>query len=494
MKPVVKASIGKTAFTLEEEAYNILKTYLDSLNAHFSGNPSGNEIIDEIETRLAELLTEKCGPYGVASAQAAAEARDTLGSIEDIDSDKPQQGNGSEEQQAHEAAETGKQARKLFRNPEDKILGGVCSGIAAYFGKEPLLFRLIAIGLLLFFAFTVAWEVFWVPVVAYLALWLAIPEAKTVGQRYQMRGDKNTLGSIMENIGKGAEEIGNSAKRFNNDHPDILKTVMRSVSVVVGTVFILISFAALLALGISAAGVSLVFPISPYALISSATGAEYAGICTAALLVSLGIPFISILYCGILMTFNISAPRWRPGLLLLLLWIAGIGVLGYFGARTAMYVSSGERQYTAMSVNPDTEQLRIEMEGAQMDYDYIYLNADEDKYELVLIRDNELYAFPEITLKRNPAADSIEVKESTVFFKGINRTPSFCSYSDGVLTLSPIVFSRHGRIEEAGREITISLPVSAKVMVEGPESHDFSGEQHHTNIAMLKKCCLTQEP
>lgn len=492
MKPVVKASIGKIAFTLEEEAYNILKAYTDSLEAHFRGNPSGKEIMEEIEVRLAELLTEKCGTAGVVGSKAAREACDTLGSVKDIDSDKSSEDADDDGQKMTDRNGSAKHTKKLFRNPDDKLIGGVCSGLAAYFDKEPILFRLIAIGIFLLFMFTEAREAFWIPIAAYLALWLIIPEAKTVGQKYQMRGDKNTLDSIMENVGKSAEEIGNTAKQFGKAHPDLLRVLVRSVSVVVGILFIIASFASLLGLAISAAGSALILPVSLEMFLSSTVGPEQVTLCTIAILSALGIPFICLLYGGILMAFNMKAPKWRPGLLLFLLWIVSMGTLAYFGTKAAVYFDGGERQYATMSLEPGLQDgqeargLRIEMENSDMDYDYIYLNADEDTYELVMIVGDDIYLYPRIRIHRNDELDSIQIKESTVNFSDKTRQPAFCSWSNGTLTLSPSLLKNGQRIVEAGREITISMPEDMPVQVNAPRYHAFTEEQYHTNISILK--------
>ena len=118
MKPVVKASIGRTAFTLEDEAFRQLKEYLDSLENHFAGNPSGKEIMEEIEVRIAELLLENCGSSGVVSPAMVREACDTLGSVKDIDAyknsdgDKQAEDGGSSEEGAGER----KKARKIVKN------------------------------------------------------------------------------------------------------------------------------------------------------------------------------------------------------------------------------------------------------------------------------------------------------------------------------------------------------------------------------------------
>lgn len=478
MKPVVKACIGRTAFTLEEEAYNILKEYLDSLEKHFSQNPSGKEIMEEIEVRLAELLSEKCSSSGVVSVQMAREACDTLGSVKDIDEEPESSG------------DNGKKARKLFRNPDDKILGGVCSGLAAYFDKDTILFRIIAIGIFLLFALTAARAAFWVPVAAYLALWLAIPEARTVGQRYQMRGEKNTVESIMYNAGKGAREIGNSARQFNKEHPDLLRTVERSVSAIVGILLILISFTALIALALSAAGASLALPVSLATLFSSLAGPGNVTLCIIAIMATLGIPFICILYSGILMTFNLKSPKWKPGLLLFLAWIAGLGILGYLGASSAIYFDSGERLYSDMDLGSGSRDLRIVMENSDADYDYIYLDADEDCYKLVMTDGDKVYLYPTIRLCRDQEAEGIEVRETSVRFTEKNMLPDFCTYSDGVLSIAPTVLDKDSRIREIGREAIIRIPASTQVQVEPPRYHDFSTEQCHTNIRALKdgKC------
>ena len=488
MKPVVKASIGRTAFILEDEAFNLLKNYLDSLEAHFAGSPSGKEIMEEIEVRIAELLLEKCGPSGVVTAAMARETCDTLGSVKDIDADK----NAGADKAADGSAAGGedgrdKNKRKLYRNPYDKILGGVCSGIAAYFDKDPLLFRLIAVVIFLFFTMTPARTAFWVPIAAYLALWLAIPEARTVRQRYQMRGEKNTLESIMENVEKNADEIGDTARKFAENHHGLFHGAMRAVGAIIGTVFIIVSCAALLALTVTFAGSSAFMPVSAGTLISSLAGPGSVSLCIAAIMVTLGIPCAALLYSGILMAFNLKAPRWKPGLILLLLWIAGLGTLAYMGTKTALELDSGERQYASTSVTlQNGEPLRLKMENSDMDYDYIYVDADEDSYELFMISGDDVYIYPKVRIRRDPAITDIRIEESTVNFNRKDRAPAFCTYSDGVLTLSPVVLSDDRKMAEGGQEITISLPADAAVQVEPPRYHDFTEDQYHTNISLLK--------
>ena len=79
MTEVQKVSIGGYAFTLEVEAYDIVKRYLDELEAHYSQREGGSEVMEGIEERMAELLYEKCGDDGVASVSHINEVIETLG-------------------------------------------------------------------------------------------------------------------------------------------------------------------------------------------------------------------------------------------------------------------------------------------------------------------------------------------------------------------------------------------------------------------------------
>ena len=94
--------------------------------------------------------------------------------------------------------------------------------------------------------------------------------------------------------------------------------------------------------------------------------------------------------------------------------------------------------------------------------------------------------YPKIRIRRDPDITDIRMEESTVNFSQKGLKPAFSAYSDGVLTLSPVVFSRDRKMAEGGREITISLPSDAAVHVEPPRYHDFTEDQYHTNISLLK--------
>ena len=128
MTEVEKVSIGGYAFTLEVEAYAIVKQYLEELDAHYSQLEGGSEVMEGIEERMAELLYEKCADNGVASVAEVEDIIATLGKPSAIESESD-----PEPKKAEAPAGLGRKETKkrLYRDPTGKILGGVCSGLAA---------------------------------------------------------------------------------------------------------------------------------------------------------------------------------------------------------------------------------------------------------------------------------------------------------------------------------------------------------------------------
>ncbi len=91
----------------------------------------------------------------------------------------------------------------MYRDPDNRILGGVCAGMGAYWGADPLIIRII---------FVVATLIFLSGAIIYLILWVVLPEAKTTAQKLEMRGEPVTI----SNIGKAVkEEFENIKKKMN---------------------------------------------------------------------------------------------------------------------------------------------------------------------------------------------------------------------------------------------------------------------------------------
>ena len=114
MKEVVKVSISGIAFSFAPDAYEVMKSYLDRLEAGYAKQPDGREIVADIEARIAELILNEQESDSVVSRQLAESVVAQLGFPDEL------------EEHADSAE---KLPKRLYRNPEGAVLGGVCSGI-----------------------------------------------------------------------------------------------------------------------------------------------------------------------------------------------------------------------------------------------------------------------------------------------------------------------------------------------------------------------------
>lgn len=183
MKKTINAGIGKRSFVIDEDAYARLDTFLNNFRARVNVTDK-KEVMEDLEERIAELFSAETsdGKTVVDMAlvnKVIAEIGMPDGSDEFTSSGAAASG----------AATSAKGAKKLYRNPDDKVLGGVCSGLAAYFDTDVVLIRILFVALLI-----CASAGFW----AYLIFWIVTPTAKTAAEKCAMRG----LAPTMENLSK----------------------------------------------------------------------------------------------------------------------------------------------------------------------------------------------------------------------------------------------------------------------------------------------------
>ena len=201
MKETLSVSIAGIAFRIDREAYDLLAEYLDRLERGYRENPDGPEITSDIESRIAELILgeqESAAPVGAPLVRSII---DQLGYPDDLLPDDVPSAVASEP-----GAAQGPIQKRLYRNPEGARLGGVCSGLAAYFNCDVLWIRLafclpfvfVFPGLIFDFfpAFAFFGSLAWVSTLLYLILWFCIPKATTPRQRLEMRGERITASAI----------------------------------------------------------------------------------------------------------------------------------------------------------------------------------------------------------------------------------------------------------------------------------------------------------
>ena len=177
MKKTVNVAIGGCSFTIDDDAYNYLNDYLERFKASLEGTVSSNEVMDELEARIADLLKSRLGGREVVDIAMSEAVIGQLGYPDKVPAPQTEE----------KCSEPEEPVKKLFRNPDDKRIAGVCSGLAAFFDIDVVLIRVIfLVGL---FCGSAG---FWV----YLAIWIAAPEAKTATEKCQMRGVSPTADNI----------------------------------------------------------------------------------------------------------------------------------------------------------------------------------------------------------------------------------------------------------------------------------------------------------
>lgn len=342
MKKTLTVNLGGTVFHIDEDAYRLLDEYLCNLKLHFRKQEGADEIINDIETRISELFSEKVGlNTQVITIACVEEIIERMGKPEEFE-------DGQDSSAYHDASnaetkhsfhkETRKTSRRLYRNPDDKILGGVIGGMAAYFGWDATLFRLIVLIVLIFGVGTL------IPI--YIALWLVIPEAKTAAEKLSMRGEDVTMENIGKTVTDGFEKMANDVNDYiRSDKPRtflqkiadalvaiagfILKACLIILAIVCSPVLfvLIIVFVVLVIVIISVmiGGGAALYSLTPsvdWGVISSSPLVAIIACISGVIIV--GIPLFGIVFTILRQVFNwqpmISGLKWT----LLILWIVGV--------------------------------------------------------------------------------------------------------------------------------------------------------------------------
>lgn len=250
MDKIITINLGGYAIKMEEDAYEALKPYIRQIDETFSNTENGKEIINDIEARIAEMLMERT--EGKVSA-----------TIEDVEFVKKAMGNPGEFEE-NQSEENPKQSsipndtvkKRLYRDTDNKILGGVCSGISNYFDIDPTIIRLIWVGLLFFFGSGF---------LLYFVLWVIVPEAVTTAQKLEMKGEAPTLDNIINRVkaeaGKveqnlKAQNIGQRIGNILSSLSPVLLTIFKGIAMFIG-LFVLIILSAVL-IGLLTGGASFI--------------------------------------------------------------------------------------------------------------------------------------------------------------------------------------------------------------------------------------------
>ncbi len=190
MKKTMTINLAGMVYNIDEDAYAKLKAYLDRIEGYFSNEDDGKDILHDIEARIAEILSVKITQSRqVVTMQEIDEVITIMGEPNDFAGEENQQQTDNSYKQSY---------RRMYRDPDSRIIGGVCSGLGAYWNIDPTLVRIVFI-ILAIFGFA--------GVLIYLILWIVLPEATTVAQKLEMRGEPVNVSNISDFIKDEFEHV-----------------------------------------------------------------------------------------------------------------------------------------------------------------------------------------------------------------------------------------------------------------------------------------------
>lgn len=378
MKKTFTINISGTVFHIEEDAYEVLQSYLINLKNHFGVDEEGKEIIADIEGRIAEIFSSKStDEEKVITVAWVNEVIATMGTPEDFAEEE-----GDDDEPISAEA---KRKRRLYRDPEHRALGGVCGGLAAYFNMDPVILRVIFV--VLFFATSGAAGL------AYLVLWIAVPKAINTAQRLEMRGQEATVKNIEKSIKEEVKEVKESYQKFKESDTyskgkksvsaggdvvyNIFKVLLKVVVIIIGGVLLISGFFGLLGL-ISSMVIGHSF-VSGWPMIWSPEiympnflghlvdpGTVTWGMILTGIIV--GIPMLAMLYIGTKLVFRYRSNNAAIAIGMIGIWFISVIAL--------IVVSFGQVQHYKSRSTVTNSQV-IDCDTCQT----LYLNLGDDKYD-----------------------------------------------------------------------------------------------------------------
>jgi phage shock protein PspC (stress-responsive transcriptional regulator) len=383
MNKIHNINIGGYPLTIDDDAYQYLENYLDNIRQRFSESDGQEEIMNDVEARLGELLTANMGGRTIVMLPDVESVVVIMGKPEDFGgeptpADTPK--GRSKSNQAGSGQPLIKTGRRLFRDEDNTVISGLCSGLAAYFGMpEPVWMRLIFVLLAILSAG------FWVPV--YLLLWIIVPPARSASDRLQMRGEPVNVDSIARELEQGINRV---SKRFDSDaRPVFNPPSSQGCGAVIGKLAlgILILIAASMVLGLGTAWIA-----SAWAMLTESdrivnfSPLSYSStyLAMGAFFLFFGLPIVSLLLWLSRQIFSTKTPKWL-GTVLGSLWgvsLVTLVVSAYFASREYRRSATQQTEIDLSALTSDTLRISKFDTGYESDpFNGDFVFGRDDKFE-----------------------------------------------------------------------------------------------------------------
>jgi phage shock protein PspC (stress-responsive transcriptional regulator) len=432
MNKTISINIAGFVFNIEERAYEILSHYLESIKSNFKNEADCEEIMADIESRIAELFQEELSDRKEVIVEADVDSIiSVMGKPEDYVSEETADNFKAEgepdvdafadayaDAQFTEEANTSHNTfgrKRLYRDESTGSIGGVCSGLGWYFGIDPVLVRI---------AFVLLTILGGSGILLYIILWIVIPEAKTTAEILEMQGEPVTLDSIKEHVQGMKNDIKDNSKHTKRKVKRALEhgvragsKVAQSFSVFFGVIFILGGIFALFILGIILFGDTGLLPLvgsDQVEDLQTLLGVLYpdgrAGLVFLAIVIVTIIPIASIIYGGIKMLFRITGKNRILGISVSVIWFLAAGTLALTGIELGMnFRNDVEIDYDVQVDVDSTDVLYVDIREDDIFSNFIEYHKVWNYSELVRVQDEKMFlGYPELRIVGK--ADSSDFK------------------------------------------------------------------------------------
>ena len=366
MNKTLTINLANSIFNIDENAYQALQRYLEAVKKYLTGTQGNEEILADVEARISELFSEKLTPEKqVIVLQDVEQIIQVMGQPEDYSID---------EDIFDEApkTKTSTRVKKLYRDGDQKLMGGVCSGIGHYLSIDPLWIRLLFIVFLFGGGFSV---------ITYIILWAIVPEATTTAQKLDMQGEAANLSNIEKKIKEGFDSVSDTVKNadykgvenavkeggnsFVKALGDFIGIIFSTIGKIISTIFNLFEkFIGLLLILIgSATLLGLFFGLFTVGILdlSNLSGIQFFPLINASelpiwvlsilLFLAVGIPFYGLLYVGLtVVAKNLKKMGNITKVSLFSIWFVAVGCLIFFGIKQANSFSVRGNQIEQVSL------------------------------------------------------------------------------------------------------------------------------------------------
>lgn len=374
MNKTIIINISGIVFHIEEDAYDVLRSYMIDVKKHFGHSADSHEIVGDIENRIAEMFSEKivAGTKEVINMADVHEVIEQMGRVSEFEDDSA--ASGDQHGYYEEVRESVR--RKFMRDPDDRVFGGVASGIGHYFGIEARWVRLI---------FLLVFLLGGSGLLLYIILWIVVPVARTRADRMAMRGEKATIRNFkrsfdeeMEGVRANFTAAGGSARTVVHSAGNFITRFFIVLVKIIGVVFIFALCAGLITLVVSIVasfgyfGSNHDMAMFSYHVIPPA---YFEAWLISALIVAV-IPLVALIGLTLRILFNRTVIGKYTSFILLAVWLIAVGMTTYYGVATFKDFREISRVVEEHPLDPQPVYHLV-----MNDLDIIRLNTSLDKEE-----------------------------------------------------------------------------------------------------------------